>query len=115
MFTQKFQGMGDASRMAMKQLSQIVHRQAVVMSFGDAFFALSVFYVGLSLMVMLLEQAQQSRGCRRRTLERFRAKWMPVRVKKTRQNKKPERLERFYRQSAIEVRPSCCQKSAAHL
>jgi DHA2 family multidrug resistance protein len=56
MFTQKFQGMGDASRMAMKQLSQIVHRQAVVMSFGDAFFALSVFYVGLSLMVMLLNK-----------------------------------------------------------
>jgi DHA2 family multidrug resistance protein len=56
MFTQKFQGMGDASRMAMKQLSQIVHRQAVVMSFGDAFFALSAFYVGLSLMVMLLNK-----------------------------------------------------------
>ncbi|WP_441241037.1 DHA2 family efflux MFS transporter permease subunit [Tardiphaga sp. 768_D3_N2_1] len=56
MFTQKFQGMGDASRMAMKQLSQIVHRQAVVMGFGDAFFMLSVFYVGLSLMVMLLNK-----------------------------------------------------------
>ncbi|MGM4967595.1 hypothetical protein AB7714_29140 [Tardiphaga sp. 1201_B9_N1_1] len=28
---------------------------------------------------------------------------MPVRVKKTRQNKKLERLERFYRQSAIEA------------
>jgi hypothetical protein len=28
---------------------------------------------------------------------------MPVRVKKTRQNKKLERLEQFYRQSAIEA------------
>ena len=30
-FTQRLQGMGDAALMAMKQLSQIVHRQAVVM------------------------------------------------------------------------------------
>jgi hypothetical protein len=28
-----------------------------------------------------------------RTLERFRAKWLPVRVKKTRQNKKLEPLQ----------------------
>lgn len=55
-FTQKFQGLGDASTMAMKQLSQIVHRQAVVMSFGDSFLLLSWFYVGLSLMVMLLNK-----------------------------------------------------------
>jgi DHA2 family multidrug resistance protein len=56
MFTQRMQGMGDAARMAMKQLSQIVHRQAVVMGFGDAFFMLTVFYVGLSLLVMLLNK-----------------------------------------------------------
>lgn len=55
-FTQKFQGLGDASAMAMKQLSQIVHRQAVVMSFGDSFLLLSWFYVGLSLMVVLLNK-----------------------------------------------------------
>jgi len=29
MFTQRMQGMGDSALMAMKQLSQIVHRQAV--------------------------------------------------------------------------------------
>jgi hypothetical protein len=29
-----------------KQLSQIVHRQAVVMGYGDAFFILTVFYFG---------------------------------------------------------------------
>ena len=41
MFTQSLQGLGDAALMAMKQLSQIVHRQAVVMGFGDAFFMLT--------------------------------------------------------------------------
>ena len=48
-FTQRLQGMGDAALMAMKQLSQIVHRQAVVMGYGDAFFMLTLFYLGLSL------------------------------------------------------------------
>ena len=56
MFTQRMQGMGDAALMAMKQLSQIVHRQAVVMGYGDAFFMLTVFYFGLSLLVMLLKK-----------------------------------------------------------
>jgi len=56
MFTQRMQGMGDAALMAMKQLSQIVHRQAVVMGYGDAFFMLTMFYFGLSLMVMLLKK-----------------------------------------------------------
>ncbi|KIZ38911.1 MFS transporter [Rhodopseudomonas palustris] len=54
LFTQKFQGMGDASRMAMKQLNQIVHRQAVVMSFADSFFLLTFFYLGLATLVLLL-------------------------------------------------------------
>src|SRR5215218_8487152 len=56
MFTQRLQGMGDATLMAMKQLSQIVHRQAVVMGYGDAFFMLTVFYFGLSLCVMVLKK-----------------------------------------------------------
>ena len=56
MFTQRMQGMGDAALMAMKQLSQIVHRQAVVMGFGDAFFMLTVFYVALSITVLLLKK-----------------------------------------------------------
>src|SRR5213082_2299186 len=56
MFTQRLQGMGDAALMAMKQLSQIVHRQAVVMGYGDAFFMLTVFYCGLSLLVLLLNK-----------------------------------------------------------
>src|ERR1700733_2886137 len=56
MFTQRMQGMGDAALMAMKQLSQIVHRQAVVMGYGDAFFILTMFYFGLSLLVLLLKK-----------------------------------------------------------
>src|SRR5882757_1929369 len=56
MFTQRMQGMGDAALMAMKQLSQIVHRQAVVMGYGDAFFILTLFYFGLSLLVLLLKK-----------------------------------------------------------
>ena len=60
MLTQRMQGIGDAALMAMKQLSQIVHRQAVVMSYGDAFFILTVFYLGLSLLVMLLKKPPAS-------------------------------------------------------
>jgi DHA2 family multidrug resistance protein len=56
MFTQRLQGMGDAAAMAMKQLSQIVHRQAVVMGYGDAFLILTVFYLSLSLLVMFLKK-----------------------------------------------------------
>jgi DHA2 family multidrug resistance protein len=56
MFAQRLQGMGDAALMAMKQLSQIVHRQALVMGYGDAFFMLTVFYLALSLMVLLLRK-----------------------------------------------------------
>ena len=56
MFTQRLQGMGDAALMAMKQLSQIVHRQAVVMGYGDAFFMLTVFYLSLSVLVLLLKK-----------------------------------------------------------
>jgi len=56
MLTQKFQGMGDASMMALKQLSLIVHRQAAVMSYGDSFFILTIFYLVLSLFVVLLDK-----------------------------------------------------------
>jgi DHA2 family multidrug resistance protein len=55
-FTQKFQGIGDASAMAMKQLTQLVHRQAVVMSFGDSFLLLTGFYFLLATMVVMLSK-----------------------------------------------------------
>ncbi|MEH2515495.1 DHA2 family multidrug resistance protein [Bradyrhizobium sp. AZCC 1610] len=56
MLTQRMQGMGDAALIAMKQLSQIVHRQAVVMGYGDVFFMLAMFYFGLSLVVLVLKK-----------------------------------------------------------
>jgi MFS transporter, DHA2 family, multidrug resistance protein len=56
MLTQKFHGMGDAALMALKEFAQIVHRQAVVMSYGDAFFMLTVFYICLSLLVVLVKK-----------------------------------------------------------
>ena len=55
-FTQRMQGMGDAAMMAMKQLSQLVHRQALVMSFGDVFFIIAVFYLALVVMVLWLDK-----------------------------------------------------------
>jgi DHA2 family multidrug resistance protein len=61
-FTQKFQGMGDAPIMAMKQLTNIVHRQAVVMGFGDSFFLLTVFYFGLATMVVFLAKPANPMG-----------------------------------------------------
>ena len=48
--------MGDSALMALKQLSQIVHRQAAVMSYGDTFFMLTVFYVGLSVLVLFVNK-----------------------------------------------------------
>ena len=56
MLTQRAQGLGDSTLMALKQLSQIVHRQAVVMSYGDAFFVITLFYCSLSLLVILLNK-----------------------------------------------------------
>ncbi|QPF83306.1 DHA2 family efflux MFS transporter permease subunit [Bradyrhizobium genosp. L] len=56
MLTQRMQGMGDAAIMAMKQLSQIVHRQAQVMGYGDAFFMLSLFYVALSVLILFVNK-----------------------------------------------------------
>jgi len=56
MLTQRAQGMGDAALMALKQLSQIVHRQAAVMSYGDVFLMLALFYLGLSVLVLLLKK-----------------------------------------------------------
>ena len=56
MLTQRAQGLGDATLMALKQLSQIVHRQAVVMSYGDTFFMLTLFYCALSLLVVFVNK-----------------------------------------------------------
>jgi DHA2 family multidrug resistance protein len=62
MLTQRAQGMGDSALMALKQLSQIVHRQAAVMSYSDTFFVLTLFFVALSLLVMLVNKPVQAAG-----------------------------------------------------
>jgi DHA2 family multidrug resistance protein len=62
MLTQRAQGMGDSALMALKQLSQIVHRQAAVMSYGDTFFMLTLFFAGLSLIVILVDKPAQAAG-----------------------------------------------------
>jgi DHA2 family multidrug resistance protein len=62
MLTQRAQGMGDSALMALKQLSQIVHRQAAVMSYGDTFFMLTLFFAALSLLVFLVNKPVQAAG-----------------------------------------------------
>ena len=62
MLAQRAQGLGDSTLMALKQLSQIVHRQAAVMSYGDAFLMLTLFYVALSLLVMLVNKPSAVAG-----------------------------------------------------
>jgi DHA2 family multidrug resistance protein len=56
MLTQRAQGMGDAALMALKELSQIVHRQAAVMSYGDTFFMLALFFAALSALIFVLNK-----------------------------------------------------------
>src|SRR6201999_2386690 len=56
MLTQRAQGMGDSAMMALKQLSQLVHRQAAVMSFGDTFFILALFFASLSVLIFALNK-----------------------------------------------------------
>ena len=55
MLAQRFQG-ADAQLKAMKQLMVIVHRQALVMSFGDIFTAMTVAYICLSGLVFFLRK-----------------------------------------------------------
>jgi DHA2 family multidrug resistance protein len=62
MLTQKFQGLGDASLMALKELSLIVHRQASVMSYADTFFILTVFYLTLSTLVFFVDRPAMAGG-----------------------------------------------------
>jgi MFS transporter, DHA2 family, multidrug resistance protein len=53
---QKFQGTGDAQLKALKQLTMIVHRQAVVMSFGDIFLMMTIGYVILACLVVFVDK-----------------------------------------------------------
>jgi DHA2 family multidrug resistance protein len=46
----------------MKQLNLIVHRQAAVMSFADAFLILTVFYLVLSTLVFFVDKPNMLDG-----------------------------------------------------
>lgn len=56
MLTEKYQGMGDATTMALKQLSLIVHRQASVMSYADVFLILTILYLALSMLAFIVDK-----------------------------------------------------------
>lgn len=62
--TQKFQDLGtQASVAAMSKLSAIVHREALVMAFGDLFLTLTVLFVALAFATALLNKpAPQASG-----------------------------------------------------
>jgi DHA2 family multidrug resistance protein len=60
--TQRFQGQGDAQLMALKMLWQRVHQQASVMAYADAFYLLTVFYIGLSLLVVVVTRPKPGAG-----------------------------------------------------
>ena len=55
--TAMFQGHGgDANLMALKKLTQIAHRQAVVMAFGDVFLVLTLLFVALAAVALVMKR-----------------------------------------------------------
>jgi DHA2 family multidrug resistance protein len=55
--TQRFSSYGsDAQQMALKQLNSIVHRQGVVMAFGDVFLVLTLLFVALAVLALLVKR-----------------------------------------------------------
>ena len=48
--------------MALKQLSLIVHRQAVVMAFADVFLILSVLFVTLAALAIVMKRPAAGPG-----------------------------------------------------
>ncbi len=54
--TQRFSQFGsDAQLMALKQLNQIAHRQAVVMAFADVFLMLTGLFLLLAVATLLIK------------------------------------------------------------
>jgi MFS transporter, DHA2 family, multidrug resistance protein len=60
--TARFQGMGDTSSMALKQLATTARQQALVMSFGDVFLVLTFLFVSLSLATPFVKKPQAAGG-----------------------------------------------------
>jgi DHA2 family multidrug resistance protein len=59
--TQRFSSYGsDAQLMAIKQLNQVVHRQGVVMAFGDVFLVLTLLFMGLAMFALVLRRPPEA-------------------------------------------------------
>jgi len=55
--TARFQSYGsDASAMALKQLTQLVHQQATVMAFADVFLLLTIAFAGLAVAALVMKR-----------------------------------------------------------
>jgi DHA2 family multidrug resistance protein len=52
----------DASAMALKQMTQLVHRQGAVMAFADVFFALTLLFVALAVLSVLVKRPAAAGG-----------------------------------------------------
>ena len=52
----------DASAMALKQMTQLVHRQGAVMAFADVFFALTLLFVALAVASVLVKKPAAAAG-----------------------------------------------------
>jgi DHA2 family multidrug resistance protein len=59
--TQKFGGT-DGALMALKQVSMMARQQALVMSFADVFFMLTVMFVGLAAAGIMMKKPQAPAG-----------------------------------------------------
>ena len=58
--TARFRDFGAAAEpMALKQLSGLVHREAVVMAFADIFLLFTVMFAGLVVMAMIIQRPEQ--------------------------------------------------------
>jgi DHA2 family multidrug resistance protein len=55
--TQRFSWFGsDAQLMAIKQMTAMAHRQAVVMAFADVFFVLTGLFIGLAVLGLVMKR-----------------------------------------------------------
>ena len=52
----------DAQAMAVKQVTQIAHRQAAVMAFADVFLVLTVLFVVLAVLAVLVKKPDAPAG-----------------------------------------------------
>jgi len=61
--TARFQSYGaDAQAMALKQITQFVHRQGAVMAFADVFYALTLLFVALAVLAVLVKKPAAPAG-----------------------------------------------------